>query len=136
MTIIGRLLEKWFGLESRPKCENCEYFRHLFEQELMRSERMVEMLAKLGARESSPPAQILSKEAYQPVPSKYTPWSVLRAKLETADRAKFLEEQKKAEAKINVPQPDPMAAARIDALEKELEIGEEDSDASDQRKAV
>jgi hypothetical protein len=129
MNIFGRILEKLFNLEQRPECESCAYFRALFEQELMRSERLVESLAKLGLRESSPPSPI-PQSAFQPVPSKYTPWSVLRQQLESADRKKFLEEQQRAEAKIQVPKIDKDAEKRIETLEKELDLEEEDSDAS------
>lgn len=132
MTIIGRLFEKWFGLETKPKCENCEYFRHLFEQELMRSERMVEMLAKLNQGGNATPV-VIPPEAYKPLPSRYTPWSVVKNKLEADDRT--LAEQKRKERQILTEKE------RIEALEKELDIKVSETetkepDASDKREAV
>lgn len=117
MTIIERLLEKLFGLDS-VHCESCIHLRSVLEQEMMRSERMVETLARAGVTNPTPSRM---PEDYKPLPSKYTPWSVVKNQLEAKDRT--LAEQRRKEAQILLERQ--KDAARIAKLEKELDIPEE-----------
>ena len=91
--------------------------------------------AILNTKEDNPNENQVPPSAFKPLKECYTPWSVIKAELETKDRIKALSEQKAYEERIlsqKLKETDPNRAAEIAKLEKELEV----EDASEERKAI
>lgn len=130
MTIIGRILEKLFKLDP-AQCSNCEHLKLLIEQERIERGRLIQSILDSGR--SIPIPQSTLPENYKPLQSKYTPWSVVKNQLEAKDRA--LAEQQRKEGQILAEKE--KERARIAALEKELDIPEEEkSDAGKISEAI
>jgi len=132
MGLLARVVEKLFNLDP-IRCTECDHLRLLIEQERVERARMLNAI--LNTKEDNPNENQVPPSAFKPLKERYTPWSVIKAELETKDRIKALSEQKAYEERIlsqKLKETDPNRAAEIAKLEKELEV----EDASEERKAI
>lgn len=113
--MLGRLLNKWFGLES-DYCKTCEVLRIQLEES---NQERRDLLRRLLYKE---PAEPLPQKEVEltPITPQFVPWRVRQQMLEVEDakKAELLKEKKK--------EIDGLRKKNIDELEKELLTFEEE----------
>lgn len=82
MSIISKLLHKWFDLEP-DMCPNCEVLKSIIEQERFEKGKLIQTIVDLS---KPAPVENVTIDRPEPIRPKHVPWRIRQQELETKDR--------------------------------------------------